>query len=368
MKKSTCLLVLVLAAVLLLFPACIKENGEKEIEKAPENVSTGTVNLNENKVPAENKEPDTTLPDLSGTTVSNNKKNDRESSDTGNIRYIITKNYGTEMVLNKQVNYQKNSSIIDGLMDTGAEVETSYGGSFVSDINGLNSEKGRAGGVRRDWFYFVNGIFADSGALDYFPQPGEIIWWDYHPWKTSQGTPAVIGCFPEPFLHGYRQKVKATVIMTVAQETEKGLDLQKALQAYGVSDVVVKEINADMLERREGPTVIIGQWQELAKIQWLNEFNEAYQKNGTYLHFTEKGLELMNYMGEGVKLVQDNVGVICATGEGNGDDSPLWIITGTDRSGTEAALELLTRHPEKVQAAYGVAILPGEIIKLPVMS
>ncbi len=363
MKKSACLILLVLAGLLFLFPACVKENGEK----VSGTISAGTVNQIENKKPAEKKEPDTKPLELHETTASDNKKNDNKISDTGKIHYLITKNYGTKMVLNKQVNYQKKSSIIDGLMDTGAEVETSYGGSFISDINGLKSEKGMAGGVRKDWFYFVNGIFADGGALDYFPQPGEKIWWDYHPWKTSQGTPAVIGCFPEPFLHGYRQKVKATVIMTVAQETEKGLDLQKALQAYGVSDVVVKEINADILKKREGPTVIIGQWQELEKLQWLREFNEAYQRNGVYLHFTGEGLELMNYRGEGVRLVQDNVGVICATGEGNGDDSPLWIITGTDRSGTEAALELLTRHPEKVQASYGVAVLPGEIIKLPVM-
>ena len=49
-----------------------------------------------------------------------------------------------------------------------ATVDTSYGGQFVSGINGVRST---FGGVSRataaDWFYWVDGVMADVGADDW---------------------------------------------------------------------------------------------------------------------------------------------------------------------------------------------------------
>lgn len=283
------------------------------------------------------------------------------------IQYIITQNYGQEIFLDKKITYQKNTTIMDGLLETGAEVKTSFGGSFVTGINGLNSDNGGTTGERKDWFYYINGIFADTGALDYLPQPGEQIWWDHHPWDKYQGTPAVIGCFPEPFLHGYRGQVKKTIILSPSQDEGLGIKLQKALQVEGVTNVIAEEIAAGLLENRKGPTVVIGEWDELEKFPWLKDFNAAYLRNGTFLHFTENGLELLDHNGKAVREILNEAGVLMATGEGNGDGSPLWIITGTGRSGTEAAIELIINHPEKIRAAYSAVILPEEIIKLPLM-
>ncbi len=312
-------------------------------------------------IPACAKDSGATKPDLIGSETTPTEKQEQ-------IQYIITQNYGHSILLKKQLPYQKNANIIDGLLKTGAAIETSYGGSFISDINGLKSEQGGKAGERSDWFYFVNGIFADCGALDYLPQPGEIVWWDYHTWKTAQGTPAVIGCFPEPFLHGYRGQVKTTTILIGSAEmAEKGAQLQRSLQEAGVSAVVVREIADDLLKKREGPSLALGEWQELKKLSWFRELNAAYQRNGTYLHFTEKGLDLLDYKGNVASEIQGTAGVIMAIGEGNGDSSPLWIITGTDRSGTEAALAVLIHHPEDIWAAYSVVVVPDGTIKLPYM-
>ncbi|PKM86895.1 MAG: hypothetical protein CVU87_10755 [Firmicutes bacterium HGW-Firmicutes-12] len=283
------------------------------------------------------------------------------------VQYIVTQNYGQTMLLDKKVTYQQDTNIMDGLLEAGAELETSYGGGFVSGLNGLNTENGGITGERNDWFYYVNGIFADCGALDYSPQPGEKVWWDYHPWTSSQGSAAVIGCFPEPFLHGFRGQVKETIILAVSEEMEKAVELQKDLQDQGVCAVSVKEIAIELLKDRNGPSIAIGEWKALEQFSWFKEFNAAYQRNGTFLHFTDDGLELLDYKGEIVSVIQGSAGVIMATGEGNGDDSPLWIITGTDRSGTEAALEILIAHPEQIWASYGAVVLPEEIIKLPLM-
>ena len=62
------------------------------------------------------------------------------------------------------------------------------------------------GGARRDWFYFVNGIEADTGAAEREVHGGDRVWWDYRDWSAAMRVPAVVGSYPEPFLHGSEGK------------------------------------------------------------------------------------------------------------------------------------------------------------------
>ena len=80
------------------------------------------------------------------------------------------------------------------------KVSTRYGGRFVQSIDGVS---GSASG-QRDWFFFVNGIEADTGAAEVRLRRGDAEWWDYRSWKGSGFTaPVVVGAFPEPFRHGF---------------------------------------------------------------------------------------------------------------------------------------------------------------------
>ena len=95
-------------------------------------------------------------------------------------------------------------------LDRSVKLDTRYGGRFVQAINGL------AGSVssRHDWFYFVNGIEATRGAVDYRLHDGDIEWWDYRDWgRVGQSVAVVVGAFPEPFLHGYGGKVRPAVVV-----------------------------------------------------------------------------------------------------------------------------------------------------------
>jgi hypothetical protein len=79
-----------------------------------------------------------------------------------------------------------------------ATVDTAYGGRFVTAINGVKSDKSAGW----DWFYSVNGIDPGVGAADMHLHPGDREWWDYRYWGDFVGVPAVIGAWPEPFVHG----------------------------------------------------------------------------------------------------------------------------------------------------------------------
>lgn len=79
------------------------------------------------------------------------------------------------------------------------KVTTRYGGRFVQSIDGVQGSLG----AQRDWFFFVNGIEADTSAAEVKLHPGDVEWWDYRSWKGgAMSVPVVVGSYPEPFLHG----------------------------------------------------------------------------------------------------------------------------------------------------------------------
>ena len=91
-----------------------------------------------------------------------------------------------------------------------AKVETRYGGRFVQAIDGVQGSLAD----QRDWFYFVNGYEADRGGAEYRLHPGDVEWWDYRSWRSAEHVPAVVGAFPEPFLHGYDGKRRRTLVVS----------------------------------------------------------------------------------------------------------------------------------------------------------
>jgi hypothetical protein len=86
------------------------------------------------------------------------------------------------------------------LLMRNATVQTRYGGGFVESIDGLSG--GREAGRPVDWFYYVNGMQAAKGAAETDVRPGDRVWWDLHDWSQTEEVPAVVGSFPEPFVHG----------------------------------------------------------------------------------------------------------------------------------------------------------------------
>lgn len=79
------------------------------------------------------------------------------------------------------------------------EVETRYSGAYVQAIDGLSASSGDG----TDWVYYVNGVEADVGAASYEVRRGDRIWWDHRRWPGRPTVGAVVGAWPEPFVHGH---------------------------------------------------------------------------------------------------------------------------------------------------------------------
>ena len=108
---------------------------------------------------------------------------------------LVTRDFGSTTLT--QARAAPGQSALNALRRS-AKVGTSYGGRFVESINGVEGNKSDGW----DWLYFVNGIDPGVGAADTTLHAGDREWWDYRYWKDFIGVPAVIGAWPEPFVHG----------------------------------------------------------------------------------------------------------------------------------------------------------------------
>ena len=123
----------------------------------------------------------------------------------GSAALTVTRDFGAQRLLKAGEDpIPDGETVLRFLTRKAKDVETRYGGRFVNAIDGVRSQSG--GGTRRDWFYFVNGIEADTGAAERKVYGGDRIWWDYRDWSAAMRVPAVVGSFPEPFVHGSEGK------------------------------------------------------------------------------------------------------------------------------------------------------------------
>lgn len=282
------------------------------------------------------------------------------------VTLLVTKDYGKEIIFNEKVEINEGYTVMD-ILEENLQIRTKWGGDFVSEINGIKTDNGGVSGKRRDWFYFINGVCADIGASAYEVKSQDIIWWDYHPWENMTSTnPAVIGSFPEPFVHGYGNKTNNVVIMASKNNLDLANSLKNSLLSKGATNIEVKELNENLVENRSGPTIVIGQWDEINKIDYLNILNKGYKRTGVNVHFIDDGIELLKYDGTVQRKIKENAGVITATGEGLGEDKPLWLVVGIDSKGLNKTIDVLVNNPEKIKNMYSAVVTPDEVISLPI--
>jgi hypothetical protein len=128
-----------------------------------------------------------------------------EASGDGTAQLWVTRDRGSEVVMSTTV--PAGISAMEALRRK-ADVETRYGGRFVESIDDIEGDI--AG--HHDWFYFVNGYWADLSAADYRLHDGDVLWWDHRSWEQQLRYPVVVGAFPEPFLHGFGGERRPAVV------------------------------------------------------------------------------------------------------------------------------------------------------------
>ena len=283
------------------------------------------------------------------------------------VRVVATRNFGQELVFDRLVEITEGTPAMEALKQV-AQVETSYGGGFVSSINGICSEYAPGSSLKQDWFFYINGIMSNVGALDYILHRGDMEHWDFHSWSFHTFIPAIIGAFPETFQSGFGGKASPTLIVFSDNLRQVAQDLESQLARMGVNSVGLRgSSELRQSEKETSNLILLGTVDE----NLVSELNRNWRRLGFFAYIEGGSIVILNARGEAAARYGTGVGLIQATqnpwnpkGVGSGE-SVVWMVTGTDETGVrEAASALISRRPE-LRYAYAAVVINGQIVKVP---
>jgi hypothetical protein len=269
----------------------------------------------------------------------------------------VTRDFGRKTIAQASMPKVRESDTVMRFLRAKTKTTTRYGGGFVQSIDGI---AGSSSGGGRDWFYFVNGIEAPTGAADRALAPGDVVQWDYRRWDASPRVPAIVGAYPEPFLHGQEGKRYPTRV-ECSSSTKSCTTVENALDAAGIPGGT-GSLGA---EARGGVFRIeVGKWSDLRKLQDLDMLEQGPRASGVFARFDPSGtrLELLGPGGNVERVAPPGTGLVAAIIPP--DQQALWVVTGVDDAGVARAAALLSAA--KLRNAYAVAALPSGPQRLPI--
>jgi hypothetical protein len=295
------------------------------------------------------------------------------SSSEGEATLTVTRDYGAERLLEASVEDPPSSDTVMRFLDREAEIETRYGGGFVQSIDGLSGsqEEGRS----FDWFFYVNGIESPVGAAEFDVRVGDRVWWDYRDWTAAMRVPAVIGSWPEPFLHGFQGERYPIRIECLVDEVEgQCLDVAERLEeSAGEAGVKAPVTQVGQTPRPDGGQedalrLLVGTWDEVLEDEAAAQIEDGPATSGVFADIeSEAGgyvLVLLDERGEEVQRFHAGAGLVAAVRRG--EDPPTWVVTGTDEAGVELAVQQL--DDDVLRDRYAVAATQGRgAVSLPVV-
>ena len=281
------------------------------------------------------------------------------------VTIIATEDFGESILFDEELTIESGESAMDVLQKV-ATVTTSYGGGYVGSINGIKSQYNSENGEKEDWLYFINGMLASVGSNRYKPHPGDIIHWDFHDWSSNRAVTAIIGDFPEPFLHGYNGKIAETSIVYNEEFYEPAFGLQQSLEKQGVTASMkhFEELTDD--EKRSHNLIFIDTYEN----DLISELNANANNLGWFIEYDEG--HIVTFDGTGVKdHTFDHGGVILATQntwnpKGNWHcENVIWVISGITSDDVTAAAELLIKNNEDIKHCVSLIVIDGTVYKVP---
>jgi hypothetical protein len=253
------------------------------------------------------------------------------------VRLTVTREFGARMVRDSQMSNVVGQETVMSLLKRNDTVGTRYGGGFVQRIDGHSG--GTRAGDPLDWFYYVNGVEASKGAADTNVHAGDHIWWDLHDWSQTDDMPAVVGSFPEPFLHGTGGKRLPVRVECMELTGEPCETVVARLRAAGVPAALAAIGPGDEPSTLR---VLVGPWPAVRGTPATQAIERGPRASGVYARFAENGqtLTLLDAHGHTTRTLRAGAGLVAASRYA--EEAPLWVITGTDAAGVSLAANALS--------------------------
>jgi hypothetical protein len=284
-----------------------------------------------------------------------------ESSE-GEATLTVTRDYGTERILEASEPDPAESETVIRLLDREAEITTRYGGGFVQSIDGISGEL--AGGRSRDWFFFVNGIESPRGSADVVVRGGDRIWWDYRDWTDAMRAPAVVGSWPEPFAQASAGTERLPVRIVCAIRGRTCGAVAERLSEEGV-DASTETSRAERADAPPALRMLVGPWARIDSDEVAEQLDDGPATSGVFARFERRdhGFELvaLDQRASPVRAFGPGAGLVAGLREGSGP--PTWLVTGTDSRGVRRAAAML--DAEHLANRYAVLASGGAELDLP---
>jgi hypothetical protein len=273
-------------------------------------------------------------------------------------RLTVTQDFGARTERRLDAPEVSGQETVMRLLQRNAKVTTRFGGGFVQSIDGVAG--GRRDGRPFDWFYYVNGVEASEGAAATRVHPGDRVWWDRHDWGTAQRTPAVVGSFPEPFLHGIGGRKLPVRIECADPEAPACQRVFERLAALGVR---AARGGLRTAQTEQTLRVIVGPWTAVRADRGLGPLEDGPARSGVFARPSGDGRRIvtLDARGRPVRVLGPGSGLIAAARDA--EQPPVWAVTGTDAAGVDAAAARLTERA--LSRRFAVAVAGGRPVALP---
>ena len=249
------------------------------------------------------------------------------SSPTG-TRLTVTRDFGSHPVLDVAHPRLGGADTVLRLLERNARVTTRFGGGFVQSVDGVAG--GRPGDRPVDWFYYVNGVEAPKGAAATRVHSGDRVWWDRHDWGAAMRVPAVVGSFPEPFLHGRDGKRLPVRVECALPGSPPCTAVVRHLTAVGV---LAAQGGLQASLTMHTLRVLVGPWPALREDDAAAQLEHGPAASGVYARVARDGrsIAVLDEQGRTVRVLRSDSGLVAAARFQDGQ--PVWIVTGTDDRG-----------------------------------
>jgi hypothetical protein len=253
------------------------------------------------------------------------------------IGLSVTRDFGARSMLELEKAKVSGADTVMRVLQRNATVTTRYGGQFVQSIDGVAAT--RRDGRPFDWFMYVNGILSVHGAGAIDVRGGDRIWWDNHDWGVTPDVRAVVGSFPEPFVHGSDGRRLPVRVECTDPEAKACSVVADKLLSYGVpiGRSIISQSAADKTLR-----ILVGPWSKLRGGDAESDAVDSGPKaSGVFARFDAPGRRLMVLDGRGrvARTLGPGSGLIAATRAAQRE--PVWFVTGTDAAGVQSAARAL---------------------------
>ena len=273
---------------------------------------------------------------------------DAVGGSTGDVSVAVTRDFGERPVVSSPPVGVRGETKLLEVIDR--VVDTREGTGAITSINGVSGP----------WRLFVNGVrVANAGAAKV--RPGDRIWLDL-PGAATVRIPAVVGAFPEPFLHGVAGKRIPTRV-ECADPSSKACDL--VARRLGDLGIVAARGGIGAGVNDETIRVLVGTWSELraTRAEPAVRMDGGPARSGVFARFDGGGrqLDVLGPAGTTAESLGAGTGLVAATKVGTAQ--PVWFVTGTDDAGVDAAAGALDEAT--LTTKYALAIHDDRGVQVP---